>query len=70
MRTSERHYDAVVTSHDYELDPDIHLTGLRPSPPRRVVGLRSERCGDTLCPGMNRLWRWVALRPVSDRSQS
>ncbi|MDQ3765207.1 MAG: hypothetical protein M3460_28080, partial [Actinomycetota bacterium] len=29
------------------------LTGLRPSPPRRVVGLRSERCGDTLCPGMN-----------------
>jgi hypothetical protein len=45
------------------------LTGLRPSPPRRVVGLRSDRCGDTLCPGVNRRWRWVALWPVSDRSR-
>jgi hypothetical protein len=32
------------------------LTGLRPSPPRRVVVAPVGRCGDTLCPGMNRPW--------------
>jgi hypothetical protein len=32
------------------------LTGLRPSPPRRVVVAPVGRCGDRLCPGMNRPW--------------